>query len=253
MVRSADRRSWAGGCRFIFVVATAGVAAVSLCGCVSTQTKAARVRVNSARIRASQVHTRVTHAGSAVRVRSLALVSTRHRARFVVTVHNARSQAISDLPISVGYRTRAGKRVYLNAGVSSGYFDAHLATIAGRATQSWVSAVTRSLPRGAHPFALVGAHPSVTADDRGALPVITATPRGESATSLQVSVHNGSSIPQYQLPVYAVVRHHGRATAAAQATVTELSGGGTQVLRLHLVGSTAHATATVQAPPTIVQ
>jgi hypothetical protein len=253
VVRSADRRSRTGGCRFIFVVVTAGVAAVSLSGCVSTQTKAARVRVNSARIRASQVHTRVTHAGSAVRVRSLALVTTRHRTRFVVSVRNESPRTISDLPISIGYRTRAGKRIYLNAGVSSGYFDAHLATVAGRATQSWVSAVTRSLPKGAHPFALVGARPSVSADDTGSLPVITATQHGASATSLQVSVHNGSSIPQYQLPVYAVVRHDGRATAAAQATVTELSGGATQVLHLRLLGSAGHATATVQAPPTIVQ
>jgi hypothetical protein len=249
VVRSADRVARAR----IAGVVVAGLAAVSLSGCVTTQTKAARLQINSARIRAAEVHTRVRRTGASVRVQSLALVTHAHHSRFVVTVRNRGARAVSDLPISVGYRTAGGKRVYLNAGVSSVYFDAHLATVASHGSLSWVSAVTRSLPRGAHPFALVGARPTVTADDHGSLPVITTAARGQTATSLRVSVHNSSSIPQYQLPVYATVDRHGHAIAAAQASVTELSGGATQVLRLHLVGSADHATARIQAPPTILQ
>ena len=234
-------------------VAAAGVAAVLLSGCVSTQTKAARVQVNSARIRASQVRTHVARSDGMVRVQRLALVTAEHRVQFVVTVRNRANHTVSDLPISVGYRNSAGKRIYLNAGVSSDYFDAHLAAIAGHGSLSWVSAATHALPKGARPFALVGARPSVSTDDSGSLPVITAAAHGVATTSLRVRVHNGSGIPQYQLPVYAVVRRRGRAVAAAEASVTELSAGATQVLHLHLVGSADHSTASVQAPPTIVQ
>lgn len=249
MVRSAD----CGGRTRIAGVAAAGLAAVSLSGCVSTQTKAGWLRINSARVRASQVRTRVTHPGALVHVQSVALVTAAHRTRFVVTVRNRGVRAVSDLPISVGYRTAGGKRVYLNAGATSGYFDAHLATVAQHESLSWVSAVTRALPKGAHPFALVGSRPSVSADDDGSLPVISTAARDQTATSLRVSIHNSSSIPQYQLPVYATVDRHGHAIAAAQASVTELSGGATQVVRLHLVGSAHRATARIQAPPTILQ
>ena len=248
MVRSADRVASTR----IAGVAAAGLAAVSLSGCVTTQTKAARLQINSARIRAAEMHTRVRHSGSAVHVHSISLVTRSHRTRFVVTVDNRGSKAVSDLPISVGYRA-AGKRVYLNAGVSSGYFDAHLATVGPHGSLSWVSAVTRGLPKGAHPFALVGSRPSVTADARGPLPVIATAARGQTASSLRVSVHNNSSIPQYQLPVYATIDRDGHPVAAAQASVTELSGGATHVLRLHLVGSARHAAARIQAPPTILQ
>jgi hypothetical protein len=234
-------------------IGAAAVAAVTLTGCVSTQTTAARVRVNSARVRASQDATKVTHAGTAVRVTGVSVVDSANRARFVVTVRNPQATFVSDLPISIGYRTAAGKRVYLNAGTTATYFAAHLAAIGGHDTLSWVSDATRSLPRGAHPFALVGGHRSVRPAHSSGLPVITATTSSAGAASLKVSVHNTSGIPQYSLPVYAVMRRDGRPVAASQTSVTDLSGGATRTLHLRLLGTAAHARAVAQAPATILQ
>ncbi|MGO9885209.1 MAG: hypothetical protein ACLPV4_19610, partial [Solirubrobacteraceae bacterium] len=97
-------------------------------GCSTTMEEAARLQLNSARIRVSETGTRVTVAGHAVRVSRVSLVSGPAATAFVVVVRNESHTQVSDLPISVGVRTGRGRLVYFNArpGFEYSYFDAHL-------------------------------------------------------------------------------------------------------------------------------
>jgi hypothetical protein len=236
-------------------LAAAGVVVVlagAVTGCVSTQDKAARLRLNSDRIRASQSATRVAAGSPPVSVDAVAVVSAGRGTAFVVTVRNASDRAVSDLPISVGYR-RDRRRVYVNASDALGYFASHLPVIAAHRQFVWVY-TGRRLPRHARPFAIVGGRPTVTAAISGSPPVIHAgTQRAGAGEVLEVAVRNPSGVPQYQLPVYAVAKWRGRATAAGVGTVKELDGGATQTLRLRLVGRLDQASVQLEAPATIAQ
>jgi hypothetical protein len=257
-VRSVRRSSAAGPDRAVSgparaVTAIAVLAAAGgLTGCVSTQQKAARLRVNSERILASQNTTRVTAAGGAVNVERIALVRSGRRTAFAVTVENPGPDPVSDLPISVGYHLGRGRPIYLNTGSDGGYFDAHLPAVAARGSLIWVYTAGRELPPRARPFAVVGARPSVRGTAVTSAPAIRAAARdGDGRNPVQVAVRNLSGVPQFQLPVYVIAQRDGRTVAAGNASVPELAGGASQTLRLQLVGRTARSQVAVEAPPTI--
>ena len=73
---------------------------------------------------------------------------------------------------------------------------------------TWVYTTTRRVPAGARPYAIVGARPSVRAPRVSTAPVIgaIAAPRAATTARVAVTLQNRSSIPQYQLQVYAVAR-----------------------------------------------
>lgn len=236
--------------------AVAGLAALAgagaLAGCASTQEKAARLRLNSARIVASQSATRVTTPGVAVAVLRTALVSAAGHTAFVVTVGNSGRRAVSDLPISVGYRPRGRHDVYVNAGADLPYFDAHLPAIAGHATLTWVYTVRRRLPAGVRPFARVGPAPAVPGAALSLPPAIRAEVRAPGAGGrVTVAVRNLSGVPQLQLPVYAVAERDGHPVAAAEQTLAQLAANASQTVRLRLLGAAGRSAVQVQAAPTI--
>lgn len=229
-------------------------ATFALTGCATTMQTAARLQLNSARIRASEVPTRVTVAGATVAVTRLAVIAARGGTAFVVQVHNASGRAVSDLPISVG--VRAGhRRIYLNtqSPLEFSYFDAHLPAMAARGSITWVYTTHRRLPADARPFAVVGTEPSPPASVTSPLPVIRATPLSAAASQLPVVLRNLTSIPQYQLQVYAFAQRGDRFVAAGALTVPELGSQARQTLRVGLLGSTAHARLQLEALPTIFQ
>jgi hypothetical protein len=238
------------------VVATVGGV---VAGCSTTQQEATRLQLNSARIRASEVPTRVTVAGHTVQVTRLALVPGRSGTAFVVQIHNPGTRAVSDLPISVG--VRAGhKRRFLNARSQSefSYYEAHLPAIAPDATLTWVYATGQRLPTHARPFAAVGAVPSLASPRTARLPVIRAsasppTAQGSAAGSpLTIALHNETSIPQYQLQIYAYAEHGNRYVAAGNVTVPHLGSQAHQTAKLALLGDPTNARLEVEALPTIV-
>ena len=142
---------------------------MTLAGCATTQQEAARLQLNSARIRSAEQKTVVRSAGSAVEVSDVSLLSSPGAHTFVVTLHNRRSTAVTDLPISVGVSSRGHHRVDLNAHSTEelSYYDSHLPRIAAGSSLTWVFTTSSKLPPRAHPFALVGAHPSPVALGRG--------------------------------------------------------------------------------------
>jgi hypothetical protein len=232
-------------------MATAG--AIALAGCTTTQHEAQRERLDSARVRAALQSTRVMADNRLVTPGSIREVSGEGRTAFVVTVRNAGSRAETDLPISVGYTTPAGATVYLNSGANLDYFQAHLPAIRAGGTLTWIYTADRSLPPRVRPFARIGLKPSAPALMTETNVNIGLSYRYVVASRwLTVRLNNPTSVPQYQLQVYAYATRGGRYVGAANATVMNLGAGSRRNLRLRLIGQPG-TQLHVQAIPTILQ
>jgi hypothetical protein len=236
--------------------------AAVLAGCSTTQQEAARLQLNAARIRASEQRTEVTAPGQAVQVTRVARVMNGGRTAFVVQVRNPGNRPVSDLPISVGVRPAGKRRIYVNlqSPAELSYFAAHLPLVAAGATLTWVYTTDRRLPAHARPFALVGGTPSNTAPRTNPLPVIragaaspAASASATAASPLAVVLHNLSSVPQYQLQVYAVAERAGRYVAAGSFTVPHLGSNARSRLTLPILGHIGNARLQIEAAPTIFQ
>lgn len=249
MVPSANRL------RGVAVVTGALVVALPLAGCTTTQHEAQRVRLDSARLRAALKATRVSVANRVVVPTAVATVSAGGRTAFVVTVHNMRDRWVTDLPISVGYRSADGARTYVNASANLNYFQAHLPAIAAGHALTWVYTVARrALPRGARPFAIVGTKPAAPARlTETNVRIEQEADYFTGARSVTVNLENPSSAPQFQLQVYAYARRGRRYAAAGNLTVADLGAGSRQRVRVPLVGAVSSADLRVEAIPTILQ
>lgn len=230
--------------------------ALLLSGCVTTQQVAARARLVDARTRASQAPLRLTRRNPDVTVTKLSLVLGPAGTAVAVGLRDTSDHWLTDLPISVGVITRAGRKLYLDRAANIDYFDSHVAALAPRRLVTWVFTSPRRLAAASRPFAEVGIS-SLAPPPAGALPQIevklkpTGPAPGERILSL--SIANQSAIPQYGLPVYAVGQRHGREVSAGRATVAHLGTYGTTTLRLTLLGSVRGATLSLAALPTIFQ
>lgn len=234
------------------MLAAAGLVA----GCSTTMQEAARLQLNSARIRASEVSTRVTVAGRAVTVTRVALISGGGSTAFVISVRNRSSSQVSDLPISVGVRVGRERPVYYNAapGAEYSYFEAHLPVLRAGATLTWVYSTHRRTPSDARPFAIVGGRPSPAVAPATPLPVIRVRVSDDATPARAViALHNLSAVPQYQLPVFAFAERGGRYVAAGDVTVEHLGGQATTTLALGLVGSLVDARLQIEAPAAVLQ
>jgi hypothetical protein len=259
VARSDDRT----GRRRLYGLAGLLTAVAAVSGCSTTQDEAARLQLNSARIRASERHTVVHTAGRRLRVEHVSLISGPHGgSAFVVEVRNPGPRAIGDLPISIGVRRRHHARIDVNAHSAQelSYFASHLPTVGAGDSLTWVYTTNRSLPRGARPFALVGDRPSpaVTRVGAGTPPVIAArvlsrSPAGHGRSRLKISLHNTTTVPQYQLQVYAVGRRGDRALAAGALTVPHLGSHRTETASLPVIGPLAHVHLELAVHPTTFQ
>ncbi len=234
-------------------IAAAGVAAAGLCGCVSTQTKNARLVLQNERTLAMESSVRVTRTNPDVAVAQVATVRAAGGSAVVVTLRNRSSRPLSDLPIAVRLRLRAGGRTHvsqLNGGANLAYFDTHLASIPAHGTTIWVLD-TRRLPPGARPVVKVGLA-TVPATTRARfLPRLRVRALASGhAGELSVSVRDLSGVPQYGLPVYAVALRGGRPVGAATASVSTLAPGARTTVHLRLPDSASGALE-LSAPATI--
>lgn len=239
----------------VLTALTAAAAAGGLSACATTQQEASRLQLNSARIRASEVATRVTAAGTTVTVARVALVTGHGQTAFVVQVRNPGRRPVSDLPISVGVEAGHRPPIYANtqSPLEFSYFDAHLPVVAAGSTLTWVYTTGRRLPAHARPFARVGDQPAPPAPGGTRLPVIRATSRAAGTSTVAIALRNVSGVPQYQLQVYAFAQTHGRYVAAGNLTVAHLGTGSVKGVALGLVGRAGTAPVQIETLPTIFQ
>jgi hypothetical protein len=227
-----------------------GIAAAALTGCSTTQQEAARLQLNSARIRATELPLQVAGRSTAVSITSVAMISSAQGSAIVVTLHNRTGRAVSDLPLLVGATSHRHRR-YLNDAAGLNYFTTHAPSIPAYGLLRWVLIVGRRLPGGTVPCARVGAATGDTALEIGSLPRLRVSLSRALPGGAILTVQNPTSVPQYQLPVYAIATRNGRYVAAGQVTIGHLGTGSDVRLRVPLVGDLAGAALTLEAPPTI--
>lgn len=224
---------------------------LALAGCATTQQEAARLRLNSSRIRATQVRLRVVQPNPAIKVQRVSLLATHGRSAIVVRLRNLLGHPVSDLPISVGVVAKGGHREYLNGATDSDYFLSHVPGIAAGGVFTWVFTTTRSLRSGTRPFAVVGVTSPPLVSGLRALPKIAISTGTASKARVGGVVHNMSSVPQYGLQVYFFASRLGRLVGAGRATVAHLSGGATAQIHIRAVGKAPRGSVTLEAAPTI--
>lgn len=239
------------------LVMAGGVAwlGVALSGCVSTEQKATWLHVEDARIIARQRPTVVTRPGGQVRVIGVTLLRAGGRLAIAVELRNLTGQAVNDVPISVGVRTRGGARVYLNRASELDYFKTHVAVIPARGSLTWVFTGRGRRGLEGRPFALAGSESDPPVTVARSIPALrarvatAAVPAGSHA--LRVTVTNLSSIPQVGLQVYAFAGDGGHYSAAGSATVASLATGQSTTTRVDLVGRVHGAQLQLEALPTL--
>lgn len=218
--------------------------AVILTGCVSTQQIAARARLVSARVLASQTPVEVTRTDPNLSVGRLTVIRARTGIAVVVPLRNDTPTTLTDLPISVAIRTARGN-MYLNHSANLDYFQTHVAAIGPHDSTDWVFTTGRRVASG-RAIATVGfpqLHPRLA----GGPPRIELSPHGTAG----VTVTNRSGIPQYDLQVYVLAIRSGREVAAGRTEVTHLGSDGTTTLSFTLLGSEQGAALRLIALPTI--
>lgn len=223
-------------------VSALALAAVALGGCTTTQDVNTRYELRAQRLLAGREPLRVTTPNAAIAVEHVTVVRG-HGTAFVVELSNRTGEALTDLPISVG----VGRR-YVNARHGLDYFQTRIAAIAPHGRVRWVFATRRPVPERGRPFARVGEPSAPRAVPGGALPRIAVA--GDAA---HARLTNRSDIPQYNLPVYALVRDGGRYVAAGRATVEELAKHGAATVAIPLRGAKPRGTVELEALPTILR
>ena len=222
------------------LLASGALAAVALGGCTTTQDKNKRLQLRADRILAGRKPVHVTTQNPDVRVDRVSVVRGRGAA-VVVELTNTTGRTLTDLPISVGVG-----RTYVNERHGLDYFQTRVAALAPHAHVRWVYTTRKKLPRGDF-FARVGA-PGALRAVGDSLPRIAIT--GDAGKARLV---NRSDIPQYNLPVYALVRDGGRYVAAGRATVEELDSGAATTVAIPLRGGNARGPVELEALPTILR
>ena len=136
------------------------------------------------------------------------------------------------------------------------YFQAHAPALAPGENGTWVFTTHEKLGRGTA-VARVGAAPSRPVTRASEVPRleverVSASPakRGGSLTAV---IHNPTSLPQYNVAVYAWASRGGRYLAAGRASLDEVNGGESERVRLKLIGDPGSAPVHVFAPATIFE
>ena len=235
---------------------TAGALAIGASGCdvTTTQEKAARIQLNSARTRAAMEPTKVGEPDSRVHVTDEQVIRSGKATAFVVTLRNDGTEAVSDLPLAVGVR-KGGEDVWLNLDKRTPYFQSHIPAIAAGGEMVWVYEAEGDVPEGT-PLAKVSAEGTQEIVSDGDFPELTAAAEAsgsKKAPKTTLKLANPSSIPQYGLEAYVVAADGDRYLAAGLTRIAELDPGADITKNVTLVGDPENAELEAVLPPTILK
>lgn len=224
-------------------------------GCVeTTQQKNDRAQLRSERLLAGRSAVHVTRRDPHIAVLNVRMLRRSTGTAVAVTLRNDAASPVSDLPVSVGVRTPAGRTTYLNCQPELPYFQDHVPAIAAGSQVTWVYTSARPTPSG-RPFAHVGPSAIAARSPAGHLPaiassVISVRPQTRGHTIASVVVANRSDLTQDELEVYAYALSGGRLVAAGAASLGSLSSGTKRTTQIPLLGEPGPAVVKLDVPPT---
>ena len=233
-----------------------GAVAITASGCevTTTQEKAARVQLNSARVRAENEPTKVGEPDARVHVTNKQVIRSGKETAFVITLRNDGDEAVSDLPLAVGVQ-KGGEERWLNLARRTPYFQSHIPAIAAGGEMVWVYVAKDEVPDG-KPLAKVSAEATQEIVSDGEFPALAASAEAagsKDAPQARLQLTNPSSIPQYGLEAYVVAADGDKYVAAGLTRIAELDPGVDVAKNLTLVGDPAGAELEAVVPPTILK
>jgi hypothetical protein len=224
--------------------------AVGLAGChTTTQETSARLAVKSERVLARAKPVELGKPSRDLKVLGSSIVGSGKDRAIVATLRNTSSHPVNDVPIGVGVRSASGTPDLLNLGRGTPYFQSHLSAIAPGATSVFVFRTRKSLPPGS-PVVVPGT-PSDPPTVAKSLPQLEVTSKLDPGGTATVQLENPTSIPQYDIEVYAAASRDGRVVAAGAAPLDFLNSGGSASVRVPMAGNAKNARVQVFVPPTI--
>jgi hypothetical protein len=231
------------------------LAALASSGCQTSAEKSAELEKAALRAAARQPAAhglQITRPSADVKVLATALVRSSEGSAAVVTLRNASSRALRDVPIALEVTDSGGRVVYTNteAGVARSLTSIPL--LAAHGVLSWVDDQVQGA--GASVRVKVGQAPPAA----GAIPSIAVTgtrlsEEGGGGAGVTGTVSNHSSIAQQELVLFALARKGGRVVAAGRAVLPVLGASSAAHFQVPLIGAAAGARVEVGAPPTTLR
>jgi hypothetical protein len=230
-----------------------------LSGCESNQEKSAALEKidrpkeeEAAKRRAlAQRALTITRQSSKVKVIATAVVHSSEGDAAVVTLRNASSTPLLDLPIQITVRNAQGASIYTNAipGLSETLRSAAL--LPAHAVMTWIDDQVQATGTPASVSAKVGEGTPAT----GAIPRLSvegAHLAAEQAGGAEAegNIVNHSTVAQEELVVYALARRAGRIVAAGRAVLAQAPAGASSPFQIFFVGDPSGARLEVSAPAT---
>jgi hypothetical protein len=233
-------------------VVTICLAATTLAGCESSQTRSARLKAASASS-APEQGLRIARLSPDVHVSTSVVLTDvpAKRSAAVITLRNASNRTRAALALLFTLTDAAGKEVFSNNSPGASTDLVSVPSIGPHATLTWVDDAIVNV-RGAHAVsARIGAGTAVRLP---AGPLRISGVRLERDASGAVTavgrIVNASSIAQVRLVVFATARRGGRVVAAGRAVVPRLKPGAKgSRFTIFFVGDPTGARLSLQAPP----
>lgn len=227
----------------------AGLAALTVCGCESTQEKSAALERQAKHTKLAQHGVSVAKENPNVKVLSSAVVHSSEGTAVAVSVRNTSTHTLAGAPIELRVSGAKGNVLYQNnaPGLQSSLTE--LPLLEPGKTVVWVDDQVQAAGTPASASALVGEGKTA-----GSIPKIEATEArastGGAEASESGSVVNRSAVLQANLVVYAVARRGGRTVAAGRAVLPEVAQGVKVPFQIYFVGNPRGAQIEVSAPAT---
>ena len=229
-----------------------GLAALSLAGCESTQSKSARLESEGITKLAAEKGLVVEKPNAGIEVVETVGLEDENGAAAVVVMKNRTAKAMRNVPIAINALGKSGKSVFKNN--TPGLEDAltSIAALPPGEETAWVN--DQLVPTG--PVAKIkavageegGVFPSNVPELEVGPPELYEDPvSGVEATG---RVENRSGVDQRLLTLYCIARRSGRIVAAGVGRIERLRAGKRANYHIFFIGNPRGAELTVIAPPT---
>ncbi|HEX3911296.1 MAG TPA: hypothetical protein VHW67_11420 [Solirubrobacteraceae bacterium] len=232
-------------------IALSLLALTLLCsGCETTAEKSAKLERTAKRVTpAKQKGLEITRASTVVKVLDAAVIQGKEGTAAVVTLRNASTHALSEVPISLELKDAHGASVYSNGTPGLARTLTSVALLPAHAQVVWIddqiqaATATQASARVGEGTEASGVPPRLNVAEQH----LSGEP---DSSSLEGAVHNGSRTDQPELVIDAVARRGGRMVAAGRAVLASLDASATTPFQIFFVGDPTGAKLTLSVPPT---